>query len=218
MVDNRLLDVIQRIAHELAHLDLLLDSERSTRHDAGSAYPWSDILGFIDSDMTVAQGVVEEYSRDFAAGAGAVRAPAITAGNASLAPARAVKHPRDLGDGWLEPAGAFTATLFRALSGASFDRTCSHAKHNGVEVSHSPVLDEGGPVHLAQSPSTETTGPGALLSTCYGSHVRPLWRSVYLNRILGIDIAARMTPEMTAISWCTVNLRRVGTLIGYTPT
>ena len=134
--------------------------ERSRQRNVGAAL-LSDrqILGFIDSDMVLASGVVAEVVAQVGQGADAVVVPEVTVGKGFFADVRAFERSLYVGSSQVEAARFFRSDVFNSLGG--FDESLTgpedwdlalRAKQQGANICRTTatiVHDEGTVHYLA---------------------------------------------------------------------
>lgn len=92
VVDNRSTDDTPYIADELADIVLSCGPERSAQRNAGAAATPASFVGFIDSDMELLPGVVDEAVGALMAGAASVVVPEQTVGEGFWTEVRAYER------------------------------------------------------------------------------------------------------------------------------
>lgn len=117
VVDNASNDRTVALATQLADAVLTAGPERSAQRNAGArAFP-AEIVGFIDSDMVLTPGVVEEAATQIAAGADAVVVPEVTVGSGYWVKVRAFERSLYVGNEDVEAARFFRWEAFDRAGG-----------------------------------------------------------------------------------------------------
>ena len=227
VVDNHSVDETRGIAGEVADHVLVVGPERSAQRNAGAAFLHCEIVGFIDSDMTVSPRVVEEVAAAVGAGAGAVVVPEVTVGTGFWASVRAFERSHYIGDERVEAARFFRADLFQALNGfdegldaaedwdltiraravALVGRTESRIDHHEGRVTYRAACAKKGRYAggiLAFSRKQGTRSLGRLLSRRY---LRQPWLLLVPHPLLGAGLVALKSGESLAVGWHLIHHR-----------
>ncbi len=142
VVDNYSEDRTQEIAKRYSNV-LLKDSERSAARNHGAETAKGNHLVFIDSDMELTPGVIEEcihkISKD---GTGAVIIPEISVGEGFWTRCKALERSCYIGDDTIEAARFFGKTVYwelngydeKMVSGEDWD-ICQRARSAGYKIS-----------------------------------------------------------------------------------
>jgi glycosyltransferase involved in cell wall biosynthesis len=126
VVDNGSTDGTSLAATELADLVLTAGPERSAQRNIGARALSSSIVGFVDSDMILSPGVVEEVVAAVEAGATSVVVPEITVGEGFWA--RVSAYERNFYDGNtnIEAPRFFPSLVF--MNSGGFDESMTGAE------------------------------------------------------------------------------------------
>ncbi|HEV2029122.1 MAG TPA: glycosyltransferase [Candidatus Dormibacteraeota bacterium] len=163
VVDNGSADETLGIASRHADVVESYGPERSAQRNRGAEVAHGDYLLFIDSDMTLSQGVVGDCVEAVRlAGAPAVVIPEISVGEGFLARCRALERSCYAGDNNIEAARFFTREAFdsaggfdenltgpedwdlsiRVAGGSSLPRTASQISHDEGRLRLAAVLQK----------------------------------------------------------------------------
>jgi glycosyltransferase involved in cell wall biosynthesis len=119
VVDNHSTDATEELARQLADRVLVIGPERSAQRNEGARVGSGDHLLFVDSDMTLAEDVVEQCVE--AVRADPVRTvvviPEVSVGTGFWARCKALERSCYVGDETIEAARFFPRDLFRELGG-----------------------------------------------------------------------------------------------------
>jgi glycosyltransferase involved in cell wall biosynthesis len=126
VVDNDSTDGTSLIATELADLVLTAGPERSAQRNIGARALSSSIVGFVDSDMILSPGVVEEVVAAVEAGAASVVVPEITVGEGFWARVSAYERSFYEGSETIEAPRFFPSKIFAEVGG--FDEAMTGAE------------------------------------------------------------------------------------------
>jgi len=185
VVDNWSTDATQRIARDLASLMIVAGPERSRQRNVGARAVDAQILGFIDSDMTVPPTVVEEAVAAIDAGAGAVIVPEVTSGSGFWARVRAFERSF-YGGTTVEAARFFRHDVFEACGG--FDESLNAAEDWDLTIRAQAF----GPIARIRSVILHHEGHVTYVAHCRkkGTYAAGLWRFVSLHGHLGLRTAS----------------------------
>ncbi len=123
VVDNESTDQTLQIAHRLANVVGSRGPERSAQRNYGARLARGDYLLFVDSDMALDSGVVNDCLNAIQSGAPAVVIPEVSIGEGYLADCRTLERSCYSGDDSVESARFFPRTVFERLGG--FDEEIS---------------------------------------------------------------------------------------------
>ncbi len=222
VVDNHSRDDTQRIARAFADQVLVLGPERSAQRNAGAAAVRCDILGFIDSDMTVGPTVVEEVVKAVAAGVGAVVVPEVTVGVGFWASVRAFERNFYRGDPNVEAARFFLTDLFRQLHGfdesldpgpedwdlsiraaqlVNLGRTRAGIEHNEGHVTYRAACARKGYYAVGLLSFSRKHGTLVLGRALNRRYLRRPWQLLVPHPLLGLGLVALKGGETVAVGW-----------------
>jgi glycosyltransferase involved in cell wall biosynthesis len=117
VVDNSSSDATQQIASESGYTVLTAGPERSAQRNEGARHATGSHLLFVDSDMVLEPGVVQECVAAASAGAAAVIIPEISFGEGFWAGCKALERSLYVGDDDIEAARFYERDLFAQLDG-----------------------------------------------------------------------------------------------------
>ena len=217
VVDNHSIDETVAIAKPLVDHLLIWGPERSAQRNAGAALLTCDLIGFIDSDMTLAPAVVSEVVTAVQSGAVAVVVPERTIGRGFWATVRAFERAFYVGDPNIEAARFFNRDVFVHLGG--FDETLTGSEDwdldrraralgaLGRTTSQIEHLEDGLTFREAcrkkayYAPGfrafSSKHGRAAVLQALNRRYVRQPWRLLYPHPLLGLGLLALKGGEIT---------------------
>jgi arabinofuranan 3-O-arabinosyltransferase len=222
VVDNHSTDGTEQIARELADVVIIAGPERSAQRNVGTGAADSAVVGFIDSDMILEPGVVEDAVAEIRGGAAAVFVPERTTGSGFWAQVRAFERSFYAAedDSGVAAARFFPRAVFNDLGGydtrltgaEDWDLSLRAARRGRVARTTSCIHhDESGVTYrgLLAKRAYYARGYGAFLSK-HGSHalrmaadrpyLREPWRLVAPHPVLGIGVLALKAGEAAVIT------------------
>lgn len=219
VVDNFSSDDTPAIARCMADRFFQAGPERCRQRNLGASGESADIVGFVDSDMTLAPEVVDEVVRAIRQGAAAVTVPERSVGQGFWAGVRATERAFYDGEENVEAPRFFRRSVFDAVGG--FDETLDAAEDWDLAIrtrSFGPVLrtaamiehDEGGPTYLSCCRKKANYAEGLRgfvvkhgFGTLRRSSSRPYFRRPWLllwpHPLLGCGVVALKLGEATAV-------------------
>lgn len=219
LVDNHSSDATVAIAKPLVDHILICGPERSAQRNAGAAQLTCDVIGFIDSDMTLAPEVISDVATAVGRGAVSVVVPERTVGHGFWASVRAFERAFYLGDPNVEAARFFTRDAFATLGGfdealtggedwdlARRARVLGPVGRTAADISHL----EGGLTFREACRKKAYYAPGfkafqakhgtaTTLQALNRLYVREPWRLVYPHPLLGAGLVVLKLGEVSAI-------------------
>ncbi len=217
VVDNYSIDDTVAISQPLVDHLLIRGPERSAQRNAGAALLTCDVIGFIDSDMTVAPAVVAEVVLAVGSGAVAVIVPERTVGRGFWATVRAFERALYVGDPNIEAARFFQRGVFLQLGG--FDETLTGAEDwdldrraralgpLGRTTSGIDHLEDGLTFREACRKKAyyapgywafrSKHGRASLLQAVNRRYVRQPWRLFYPHPLLGLGLLVLKVGEIS---------------------
>lgn len=228
LVDNHSSDDTVTIAKPLVDHILIQGPERSAQRNAGAAQLTCDVIGFIDSDMTLAPKVISDVAAAVGQGAMSVVVPERTVGQGFWASVRAFERAFYLGDSNVEAARFFTRDAFATLGG--FDEALTGAEdwdlarrarvlgpvgRTSAEISHL----EGGLTLREACRKKAYYAPGfkafhskhgtvTMFQALNRLYVREPWRLVYPHPLLGAGLVVLKLGEMSMMIQAVVRTSR----------
>ena len=238
VVDNHSVDSTVGIARPLADRVIVAGPERSAQRNCGAALLNTDVLGFVDSDMTLAPQVVAEAVAAIDSGADAVIVPERTVGAGYWAAVRAFERSFYVGDDHVEAARFFRRALFVSLGGfdeqldaaedwdltirarqvARIGRTAAMIEHHEGRVTYLGACAKKGRYAVGLSKFRAKHGSGALGAALSRRYIREPWRLLVPHPMLGAGLVALKGGEAVAVAWELVWQRNlVGATVSGTP-
>lgn len=220
VVDNHSSDSTVAIAQSLADQVLVAGPERSAQRNAGAAALTTDLLGFIDSDMTLAPEVVQEVVDGADAGAEAIIVPERTVGVGYWAAVRAFERSFYVGDDHVEAARFFSRSLFTTLGGfdeeldaaedwdlsiraravSRFARTTAGIEHHEGRVTYRGACTKKGGYAEGMAKFWSRHGSVAVAGVLNRGYIRQPWRLLAPHPLLGAGLVALKAGEAATVS------------------
>lgn len=220
VVDNHSSDSTVAIAQALADRVLVTGPERSAQRNAGAAVLTTDLLGFVDSDMTLAPEVVEEVVWAAGAGAEAIIVPERTVGVGYWAAVRSFERSFYVGDDHVEAARFYSRSLFVALAGfdeeldaaedwdlsiraravARFARTTAGIEHHEGRVTYLGACSKKGGYAQGMAKFRTKQGSSVVTGVLSRRYIRQPWRLLAPHPLLGAGLVALKAGEVAAVS------------------
>lgn len=228
VVDNGSTDATGEVAARLADHRLQAGPERSRQRNVGATAVPAAVVGFVDSDMVVAPGVVAEAVAAIAAGAVAVIVPERSIGAGFWARVRDFERSFYAGSDAIEaarffPVGAFAAAGGydeRMTGGEDWDLTV-RARALGPVVRATSVIehDEGtlryrtacakkGAYARGVAVYARRYGARGILAALDRAYLRRPWLLVVPHPALGAGLVALKAGETLAVGWSLLMRRR----------
>lgn len=220
VVDNHSSDSTVAIARSLADQVLVTGPERSAQRNAGAMALTTDLVGFVDSDMTLEPEVVQEVVCAADAGAEAIIVPERTVGVGYWAAVRAFERSFYVGDDHVEAARFYSRSLFVALAGfdeeldaaedwdlsiraravATFARTTAAIEHHEGRVTYHGACSKKGGYAQGMAKFRAKHGSSVVTGVLNRRYIRQPWRLLFPHPWLGAGLVALKAGELAAVS------------------
>lgn len=230
VVDNHSADATQRIAQEWADEIIVQGPERSAQRNAGAAALGTDVVGFVDSDMTLEASVVEEVAGVIAvSGHGALIIPERSVGEGFWSAVRAYERAFYVGQDSVEAPRFFLCSVFEEVGGfdVSLDagedwdlgqrvravtgvgRIAAYIDHDEGRLTYRRACVKKAGYAVGLRSYTNRHGAAGLLHALDRPYLRRPWR-LTPHPLLGAGVVALKAGETAAVMYRLATGQRLG--------
>lgn len=225
VVDNHSEDSTREVAGALADVVLVTGPERSAQRNAGARAGTAPVVGFIDSDMILAPGVLSEALHQIQNGASGVIVPEHSVGQGYWSAVRRLERSFYIGVEGVEAARFFRRDVFETVGG--FDeslrpgtedwdlsiavgergrlaRTDAVIEHDEGRIGYRDACRKKGYYALSLRDFRAKHGSAALKTALDRPYFHRPWKLLRPNPILGGGVLALKAGEATAVLWSLV--------------